>query len=116
MPFNTWRYHVPLRDLLHDHDVTEDPFEPMRDAVAARLRAHPFYTDHETDIVMRGLVRDLGEADTVEAFNRELNYLYTWADQEHTRVWLCTLPDCARCSTERDHAVAAPANLPGFQR
>lgn len=103
MPVNEWRHHLELGDLF---DRLRDPaqdYGPIRDEVVARLRAAPFYSTD--DIVLRYLVDDLAAAQTIGRFDREMHYLYLWADQPHTRVWLCNartkgcppLPATCRC-------------------
>jgi hypothetical protein len=116
MPTNIWNHHVQLGDLLNDFDETQHPIETTRDAVVTRLREHPFHTEHAGDIVLRSLLDDLAKADTLEGFNRELRYLYMWADQDGKRVWLCTMTGCADCvdaQRRRDEANAAAPDVSG---
>lgn len=101
MPVNIWRHHVQLGDLINDFDEEKTPVETVRDAVVTRLREHPFRAEYAEDIVLRGFLDDLAKAVTLEQLNRELNYMRDWADQDHTRVFLCTITGCPDCRADQ---------------
>lgn len=86
-----WEDHIELGDLFaRFHDG--DDFEPIRDGIAARLRASWM---HGHDEALRLLADEVADCVTVEDFDALWRDVYDWADRE--RVWLCTTSRTQAC-------------------
>jgi hypothetical protein len=80
-----WLTHIHLGDVFHNEEMT---FEQRRDVIVQRLRASPWLVD-TSDSYLENVVKELGDADTVEWFDTVWDILYDCADRD--RVWIDTM-------------------------
>lgn len=74
-----WKRTIKIKHLLDP----DKPFEQVRDAVVAVLKADRAWLQDED---YTAVVDEMAETDTVHYFDACLDVLYDWADAE--RVWI----------------------------
>lgn len=81
-----WRNRIDLRSVWPEETPTGDAFVKFREAVAERIRRSPeFLLGYWLPV---SLVKEIAEAEDVDAFDAAMSKLYDLADRNN--VWIAT--------------------------